>query len=90
MNTVVAGHDGKRLAFKDSQRWVRREKVAQRKLNWAAPGDHHDVDGKEDIARVATISGRDREIGDVIADPIAVSPTCSFAELAPFPLTPDG
>jgi chaperonin GroEL len=29
-----------------------------------------DVDGKEDIARVATISARDREIGDVIADAI--------------------
>jgi chaperonin GroEL len=29
-----------------------------------------DVDGKEDIARVATISSREREIGDVIADAI--------------------
>src|ERR671924_561430 len=29
-----------------------------------------DVDGKEDIARVATISAREREIGDVIADAI--------------------
>ncbi len=29
-----------------------------------------EVDGKEDIARVATISARDREIGDVIADAI--------------------
>ena len=29
-----------------------------------------DVNGKEDIARVATISARDREIGDVIADAI--------------------
>src|SRR5437773_2145979 len=29
-----------------------------------------DVDGKEDITRVATISARDREIGDVIADAI--------------------
>jgi chaperonin GroEL len=30
----------------------------------------NDVNGKEDIARVATISARDREIGDVIADAI--------------------
>jgi chaperonin GroEL len=29
-----------------------------------------DIDGKEDIARVATISSREREIGDVIADAI--------------------
>ena len=29
-----------------------------------------EVDGKEDIARVATISSREREIGDVIADAI--------------------
>src|SRR6201982_3978755 len=29
-----------------------------------------DVSGKEDIARVATVSSRDREIGDVIADSI--------------------
>jgi chaperonin GroEL len=29
-----------------------------------------EVDGKEDIARVATISAREREIGDVIADAI--------------------
>ena len=29
-----------------------------------------DVNGKEDIARVATISARDREIGDVISDAI--------------------
>src|SRR5437868_7751308 len=29
-----------------------------------------DIDGKEDIARVATISAREREIGDVIADAI--------------------
>src|SRR5262249_60239430 len=29
-----------------------------------------DVNGKEDIARVATISSREREIGDVIADAI--------------------
>src|SRR5207253_7812926 len=29
-----------------------------------------DVDGKDDIARVATISSREREIGDVIADAI--------------------
>ena len=29
-----------------------------------------DVSGKEDIARVATISSREREIGDVIADAI--------------------
>jgi chaperonin GroEL len=28
------------------------------------------VNGKEDIARVATISSREREIGDVIADAI--------------------
>src|SRR5213592_3425016 len=28
------------------------------------------IDGKEDIARVATISAREREIGDVIADAI--------------------
>jgi chaperonin GroEL len=27
-----------------------------------------EVNGKEDIARVATISSREREIGDVIAD----------------------
>src|SRR5712691_9898702 len=33
-------------------------------------GQSKDVDGKEDIARVATISARDREIGDVIADAI--------------------
>src|SRR5271163_1567916 len=29
-----------------------------------------DINGKEDIARVATISSREREIGDVIADAI--------------------
>src|SRR5213075_3231832 len=29
-----------------------------------------EIDGKEDIARVATISSREREIGDVIADAI--------------------
>src|SRR5438046_970239 len=29
-----------------------------------------DVDGREDVARVATISSREREIGDVIADAI--------------------
>jgi chaperonin GroEL len=29
-----------------------------------------DIDGKEDIARVATISAREREIGDVISDAI--------------------
>jgi len=29
-----------------------------------------DVDGREDVARVATISAREREIGDVIADAI--------------------
>jgi len=29
-----------------------------------------DIDGKEDIARVATISARDRAVGDVIADAI--------------------
>src|SRR5207245_7403772 len=29
-----------------------------------------DIDGKEDIARVASISAREREIGDVIADAI--------------------
>jgi chaperonin GroEL len=29
-----------------------------------------DIDGREDIARVATISSREREIGDVIADAI--------------------
>jgi chaperonin GroEL len=29
-----------------------------------------DIDGREDVARVATISSRDREIGDVIADAI--------------------
>jgi chaperonin GroEL len=29
-----------------------------------------DIDGKEDVARVATISSREREIGDVIADAI--------------------
>src|SRR5690349_996640 len=29
-----------------------------------------EISGKEDIARVATISARDREIGDVIADAI--------------------
>jgi chaperonin GroEL len=33
-------------------------------------GQAKEVDGKEDIARVATISARDREIGDVIADAI--------------------
>src|SRR4051812_19612453 len=33
-------------------------------------GQSKDVNGKEDIARVATISARDREIGDVIADAI--------------------
>src|SRR5213593_3436906 len=33
-------------------------------------GQPKDVDGKEDIARVATISAREREIGDVIADAI--------------------
>jgi chaperonin GroEL len=33
-------------------------------------GQSKEVDGKEDIARVATISARDREIGDVIADAI--------------------
>src|ERR1700755_1708997 len=30
-----------------------------------------DVSGREDIARVATISAREREIGDLLADPIA-------------------
>ncbi len=30
----------------------------------------HEISGKEDIARVATISSREREIGDVIADAI--------------------
>ena len=33
-------------------------------------GQSKDVNGKEDIARVATISSREREIGDVIADAI--------------------
>src|SRR6266536_2152393 len=33
-------------------------------------GQSKDVDGREDIARVATISAREREIGDVIADAI--------------------
>ena len=33
-------------------------------------GQSKEVNGKEDIARVATISARDREIGDVIADAI--------------------
>src|SRR5918911_767470 len=33
-------------------------------------GQSKEVDGKEDIARVATISSREREIGDVIADAI--------------------
>ncbi len=33
-------------------------------------GQAKEVSGKEDIARVATISARDREIGDVIADAI--------------------
>ena len=33
-------------------------------------GQSKEVAGKEDIARVATISARDREIGDVIADAI--------------------
>jgi chaperonin GroEL len=33
-------------------------------------GQSKDVNGKEDIARVATISAREREIGDVIADAI--------------------
>ena len=30
----------------------------------------NEISGKEDIARVATISSREREIGDVIADAI--------------------
>ncbi len=33
-------------------------------------GQSKDVNGREDIARVATISAREREIGDVIADAI--------------------
>src|SRR5712691_2939028 len=33
-------------------------------------GQARDIAGKEEIARVATISARDREIGDVIADAI--------------------
>jgi chaperonin GroEL len=33
-------------------------------------GQSKDVSGKEDIARVATVSSREREIGDVIADAI--------------------
>jgi chaperonin GroEL len=33
-------------------------------------GQSKNIDGKEDIARVATISAREREIGDVIADAI--------------------
>ncbi|MEW6583615.1 MAG: chaperonin GroEL [Actinomycetota bacterium] len=33
-------------------------------------GQSREVSGKEDIARVATISARDREVGDVIADAI--------------------
>jgi chaperonin GroEL len=33
-------------------------------------GQSREVAGKEDIARVATISARDREVGDVIADAI--------------------
>ncbi len=33
-------------------------------------GQSKDVNGREDIARVATISSREREIGDVIADAI--------------------
>ena len=33
-------------------------------------GQSKEVNGKEDIARVATISAREREIGDVIADAI--------------------
>jgi chaperonin GroEL len=33
-------------------------------------GQSKEISGKEDIARVATVSARDREIGDVIADAI--------------------
>jgi chaperonin GroEL len=36
----------------------------------ALKGQSKEVNGKEDIARVATISAREREIGDVIADAI--------------------
>ena len=36
----------------------------------AIKGFSRDIDGKEDIARVATISARDRAVGDVIADAI--------------------
>src|SRR5918995_1734776 len=36
----------------------------------ALKGQSKEISGKEDIARVATVSARDREIGDVIADAI--------------------
>jgi chaperonin GroEL len=36
----------------------------------ALKGQSKEINGKEDIARVATVSARDREIGDVISDAI--------------------
>ncbi len=45
------------------------EKAVDRVVD-AIKASSTEVNGKEDIARVATISARDREIGDVIADAI--------------------
>jgi chaperonin GroEL len=45
----------------------------ERAVGWVVDdlkGQSKEVSGKEDIARVATISAREREIGDVIADAI--------------------
>src|ERR1700741_5135688 len=44
--------------------------LAQAVVREDLKGQSKEVNGKEDIARVATISAREREIGDVIADAI--------------------
>jgi chaperonin GroEL len=44
--------------------------IAVERVVEAIKGQAREVSGKEDIARVATISARDREVGDVISDAI--------------------